>query len=152
MGHDAKNADRRFRHAERKAVEEFVPPASFEAAEKEVEALRMEIRSIEESLRDHRLEAGPEADTPARRDWRSRTKYALTRKLARLRLLKTWIADERNKIRAGLIGGEPLDPRDSRSLVRAAFVLLREWARQRAQVRDEEWAVLNALERYTLTK
>ncbi|MGH9391941.1 MAG: hypothetical protein ACRD1Z_20250 [Vicinamibacteria bacterium] len=153
MGDAWKNEERRRSRAEDKAREEFVPPASFEEAEKEVETLRVEIQKLEDSLRRHRAEAQGGSHSPAAsREWRSKAKYALTRKIARLRLLKDWVNDERNRIRAGTIDGEGLDPRDPRSLVRSAFLLMREWARQRPRVTPQEWAVLNALENYALKR
>lgn len=72
--------------------------------------------------------------------------------LENVQVLRQWIKDERLRLRAGLVGGEPLDPSDPRSLVRAAFVLVKDWARQRAQVTDTEWAVINALERFVMRK
>lgn len=122
-------------------IRDFVPPENLVFAESETERLISEIKGIE-------LELPGKTERAAR----ARTRYALERKVARLRLLREWITDERNRLRAGVVSGEPLDPSDPKSLLRRALFLLRDWAPSRARIGDDEWAVVNAVERYVMRR
>jgi hypothetical protein len=119
----------------------FVVPGNLSFAESESARLVKEIKAIEGSI--------PGKVHPAAR---ARTRYTLERTVARLQLLRGWITDERNHLRAGVVSGEPLDPNDPGSLLKRALFLLRDWAPARARIGDDEWAVVNAIERFVMRK
>lgn len=150
MGKASKGEERQRHKAAEKERKLFMQPPSIESAEDSIRSCQAEIVKLEDDLRNHREEAQRHGMTDDGRRWRGKAKWALERKTARLRLLKDWVGVERNRVRAGSIDGVPLDPRNPDSLIRSAFVLLRDWARQRPQVSSQEWAVINALEGYTL--
>jgi|GEM_PF-3800620 len=119
----------------------FVLPRSIEQASREISDLVGEIRRIEMQI--------PVVRDPVER---SRLRYSLERRIARLHLVREWVANEKNRIRAGVVDGEPLDPEDPLSMLRRALFLLRSWAPFRPSIRDNEWAVINAIERYVMRR
>jgi hypothetical protein len=123
------------------ALERFVTPENLELAEAGVSRLVSEIKDIERDLPGKTVKLQ-----------RLGAICTLEVKVATLRLLKGWITDERNRLRAGVVSGEPLDPSDPKSLLRRALFILRDWAPTRAHIKDEEWAVVNAVERYVMRK